>query len=710
MKQKVKILAASILTPLVLAGCGGGEDTADPGMPTATSATLLASFLDNLDSVRSAANLLVDNDRRYTNQQTTGHLEINGNGRYDPDEEPTLGNSPIRNSGIHYAHAAGLTGAGETIAISDSGFLTSHETLSGKTLTTGAGVTVDDHGTFVASVAAGVSSNMIGVAPGADLVLGMISLDGLTVSTSSLTATANAAATAGAVALNNSWGLSGVDATTANYNGFFSSSGGRDYLNALKNYAQNGIVLFAVANEEPPVPSVGLLAGLPLFEPTLQDSWLAVVNAMPEQVGDDIVSATLLSSACHSAAAWCIAADGTWLGAVDASIASYAYNTGTSFAAPTVAGALALLAEAFPTMTHQELRIRLLASADNDFAEFTQAGTITLAPGFNHAYSNEFGHGFLDVAAALLPIGTTVTTTSNGTEIDLKQPLVVAGGASGDAVSRALQNVEVATKDSLSASFGVQGSALVVNNSIAPLFSNDDVARFDDVQETSFGGAAFFGDGHHIPMDWGDSDMSFAFYHKSEIGSESLGFGASRSFDLDVATFEVSAAFGDDTSALLSDWNGGTSSSLVSVGMALAADLSEAAQIKFEAGFASGREASALGQSANVIMNAASLSIAQQDLFKRGDSITASLALPAAISHGSTSIGLEVFAADGTTSMRHIPIDLSPEKREVRLSLTYQRPISDRSNLGVSFVHAQNRGHIAGRDETGMMFGINTRF
>ncbi|MEE2946650.1 MAG: S8 family serine peptidase [Pseudomonadota bacterium] len=692
------------MTPLVLAGCGGGDgDTSVGVVPSSSSDTLSGFFLENLDGVRAEADRLITSASKYTVQVYNGYLDLNGNFAYDPSEDVTLNSNPIRNAGIHYAHAAGLTGAGEVIAISDGGFRTSHETLDGKSVTTGAGIASDFHGTFVASVAAGDSDTMIGVAPGADLILGMFDTN------SQLAATANAAAAAGAVALNNSWGFVGLDATTSNFNGVFSTTGSINYLNALRNYAQDGIVVFAVDNDTTRT-SIGLMPGLPIFDSSLQDSWIAVANAMPTLSGDDVVSATLVSSECHEAAAWCITADGTWYGADADHNSDYTFATGTSFAAPTVAGALALLAEAFPNMTHQQLRTRLLASADNDFAEFTQAGTITLAPGFNHAYSNEFGHGFLDVAAALLPIGTTVTTTSNGTEVDLKQPLVVAGGASGDAVSRALQNVEVATKDSLSASFGVQGSALVVNNSIAPLFSNDDVARFDDVQQTSFGGAAFFGDGHHIPMDWGDSDMSFAFYHKSEIGSESLGFGASRSFDLDGATFEVSAAFGDDTSALLSDWNGGTSSSLVSVGMALAADLSEAAQIKFEAGFASGREASALGQSANVIMNAASLSIAQQDLFKRGDSITASLALPAAISHGSTSIGLEVFAADGTTSMRHIPIDLSPEKREVRLSLTYQRPISDRSNLGVSFVHAQNRGHIAGRDETGMMFGINTRF
>lgn len=714
MKQSVKKLAFVMLLPAALAGCGGEETVGGSSggssggsgsvLPYTTSSTLLASFLDNLDGVRTAANNLITSDARYLLQDAPSgyYKDMNGNGSYDSGVDVLLKGSPLKHAGVHYAHAAGLTGAGETIAVTDNGFLTSHEAFDGKTVTVATSLTVGDHGTTVASIAAGDSATMIGVAPGADLILGEWG-------TVNATATANAAAAAGAVAYNNSWGFSGSQATTAHYNALFSGSSGTAYLNALKNYAQDGIVLFAIDNDHT-ITTIGLMAGLPVLEPDLEESWIAVVNGVPVMVDDDIVSAQRISGACLEAAAWCMAADGTWTGASSGSNSSYSFGTGTSFATPTIAGALALLAEAFPTMTHQELRIRLLASADNEFSGFTSAGTVELVPGFEHAYSTEWGHGFLDVAAALLPIGQSVVTTASGAEFSPEEPLVVTGGASGDAVSRALQDVDVISKDSLAAEFTVNAGALVVDTPVTPLFSNRDVVNFEGVQTASLGSAAFFGDGQDIPVAWGDSDISFAIYRGVQSGSETFGFGASRRFDLENATLEVSTAFGDDTGALLSDWTGGTEASIFSASMALSADLSSSSAMTFELGYAAGREASGLGQSADVLMNSAALSLTRRNAFARNDSFKVSLSLPAAVTNGSTSLDLPVRSDSGAVTYQSVPIDLSPEKREMRLALTYERPLSRKSSLGLSIAHAQNRGNIAGNRETGLMVSFNRRF
>lgn len=704
MKKLARKLAFGAALPAALAGCGGeeviGGSSSSALLPYTTSSTLLASFLDNLDTVRAAANNLIENDTRY--RQQSYYYDTNSNGRFDAGVD--LNSNPLESTGVHYAHAAGLTGAGETIAISDNGFLSTHEVFAGKTVTVGSGVSAADHGTTVASIAAGNSASMIGVAPGADLILGDWSI-------TNMTATANAAATAGAVAYNNSWGYPGYEPTSLYYNAVFSGTAGTAYLNALKNYAQDGIVVFAIDNDET-ITSVGLMAGLPVLEPDLEESWIAVVNGIPTMSGDDIVAAQRISGACLEAAAWCMASDGTWIGATSSSNSSYSpsFGTGTSFAAPTIAGALALLAEAFPTMTHQELRVRLFASADNDFTGFTSAGTVELVPGFEHDYSTEWGHGFLDVAAALLPIGQSVVTTGSGVSFSPEEPMVLTGGASGDAVSRALEDVNVISTDTLAAEFSVNAAALVIDTPIGPLFSNSDVERFKGVETTSLGSAAFFGDGQDIPMPWGESDVSFAVYRGVQSGSETFGFGASKRFELNNAVLEVGTAFGDDTGSMLSDWTGGTDASIVSASMALSTELSNLSALTVELGYAAGRESSSLGQSSDVLMNSASLSLTRRNAFARNDSFKVSLSLPAAVTNGSTSLDLPVRSDSGGVTFQSIPIDLAPEKREMRLALTYERPLSRYSSLGLSIAHAQNRGNIAGNRETGLMVSFNRRF
>lgn len=706
MKQSVKKLAVAMMLPAAVAGCGGESTVSTPTgsssgsslLPYTTSTTLLTSFLDNLDSVRTAANTLINSNARYLLQ--SNYHDRNTNGLYDPGID--LAVNPLKHAGIHYAHAAGLTGAGETIAITDSGFLTTHEAFASRATTVGSGLPVEDHGTFVASIAAGDSSTMIGVAPGANLILGEWGL-------TNLAATVNAAEAADAVAYNNSWGFVGMYADTTSYNTIFGNSIGANYLNALKSYAQDGIVLFAIDNDET-ITNVGLMAGLPALEPTLEQSWIAVVNGVPVMVDDNIVSATRISGACLEAAAWCLAADGSWTGATSTSNSSYGFGTGTSYATPTIAGALALLAEAFPSMTHQELRIRLLASADNEFSGFTSSGTVELVPGFNHAYSSEWGHGFLDVAAALLPIGQSVVTTGSGATFSPEEPLVVTGGASGDAVSKALASVDVISMDALSAEFSVNAGALVIDTPTAPLFSNRDVVRFDGVETEGQGAAAFFGQGQDVPVLWSDNDIEFAIFRGVQSGTETFGFGASRRFDLDNATLELSTAFGDDTGALLSDWTGGTKASIVSAGMALTTELNSQSAMTFELGYAAGREASGLGQSADVLMNSAALSLTRRNAFARNDSFKLSLSMPAAVTKGTTSLDLPVRSHSGAVTYQSVPIDLSPEKREMRLALTYERPLSRFSSLGFSLAHAQNRGNIAGKRETGLMISFNKQF
>ncbi|WP_158500671.1 S8 family peptidase [Shimia marina] len=718
MPRKILLLTTVLLAPFLLAGCGGGEEGDDSdsssnqsgsggssSLPITDSTTLLTSFIDSLDPIRARATRLIRQDSRYTRQTAPDgrYVDKNSNGRFDSGIDVELGGNPLSDAGIHYAHAAGLTGAGQVIAFSDNGFLTSHEAFSGRAITRGSGLAVADHGTFVASIAAGNSDDMIGVAPAADLIFG--SFDSL----SQLRATAESAEAAGAVALNNSWGFSNTRATRSDYNNILGTSSGRAYLNALKSYADEGIVVFSVPNNSN-FSNTGLMPALPLFEPSLEQSWIAVVNGVPETSGDDVVGARRVSEPCLEAAAWCLSANGSWTSATANSSGSYGFGTGTSYAAPTVSGALALLAEAFPNMTHQQLRVRLLASADNTFDGFTTEGSVELAPGFEHNYSEEWGHGFLDVAAALLPIGRATATMENGTVLDMSKPLVVAGSASGDAVTRALAKVQIQSTDTLSASFAVNAGQLVATRQADPLFSTRDLLTIAHTPSPTTAATAFFGTERGLPVMLGADDINLTLYHGQSSGTDALGFGLSRGFDLGRTNLQLSTSYGADTAALLSEWNGGSGGALAAMDMTLSTALTNSSRLSLAMGYAYGQESSDLGQSADVLLNATALSYAHDHVLTANDALSLSLSLPAAIASGSTSLSLPVATHDGATRHQDVRIDLAPRSREVRLALTYHRPLTRRTNIGISLAHAQNRGHIADAEETALLLGLRTRF
>lgn len=90
---------------------------------------------------------------------------------------------------------------------------------------------------------------------------------------------------------------------------------------------------------------------------------------------------------------------------------------GTSFAAPQVAGAIALLAQAFPSLTSQQI-VQLLYQSARD------AG----AAGADAVY----GRGILDIARAFQPMGAT-TLAGTATAVRLDTAFGLLGGPMGDA-------------------------------------------------------------------------------------------------------------------------------------------------------------------------------------------------------------------------------------------------------------------------------------
>jgi hypothetical protein len=109
-----------------------------------------------------------------------------------------------------------------------------------------------------------------------------------------------------------------------------------------------------------------------------------------------------------------LAAVGVRVRSFDHTGAAFLYS-GTSYAAPTIAGAVAVLAQAFPTLTAPQIADILLRSADD-------AG----APGTDAVY----GRGILNLGRALAPAGTTsLAGTAIPVPLDSSGSLGTAFGA-----------------------------------------------------------------------------------------------------------------------------------------------------------------------------------------------------------------------------------------------------------------------------------------
>ncbi|WP_158883663.1 autotransporter serine protease [Rhodanobacter sp. L36] len=301
------------------------------------------------------------------------------------------------------AHAQGFTGAGVLIGIVDSGIMENHPALAGRVTkeliyvdSPPNNTSIDDvvgHGTWVSEIAAGTSFDDFagGVAPGANLLSARIISDTEPVDDGSgqgnqvtaadadfFSQTLNPALiAAGVQVMNNSWGGIYWDTTNSSINQAFAAA----YEPFVLQH--DGLVVFAAGNDSKSQPSD--IAMLPTLAPQLEKGWLvavAVDSNHPTQLAS-------YSNACGPAMNYCLAAPGNVIvSGKDDTTASQSYYIveGTSFAAPQVSGAAALVWQAFPYFNNDLVRQTLLGTADD-----------LGAPGVDAT----FGYGELDVGRAV---------------------------------------------------------------------------------------------------------------------------------------------------------------------------------------------------------------------------------------------------------------------------------------------------------------------
>ena len=197
--------------------------------------------------------------------------------------------------------------------------------------------------------------------------------------------------------------------------------------------------------------SVEFDPGLPARIPELRGHLIAVVAVAPDDDNDGDHEIASFSNRCGIASRWCIAAPGERIRSAyfgphpdtnEPGARGAQSPSGTSFSAPMVTGSLVVMKHHFrDEISNTGLVSRLFATAYDKGI---------------YADSAVYGHGLLDLAAALSPQGTPRVAFGNrvdGTGVGLAQTRLGLGEALGDGLTQSLAGREIAAFDSLGAPF-----------------------------------------------------------------------------------------------------------------------------------------------------------------------------------------------------------------------------------------------------------------
>lgn len=235
----------------------------------------------------------------------------------------------------------------------------------------------------------------------------------------------NNATNDGANIYNFSWAAQNMSATDIRNTQQMIRNTDANFINSLKNAVEqnDAIFVWAAGNEYNSESSA--LSALPLHIPELSGHFVNVVAF-------DTTTGTLatFSNACGITQNYCITAPGTGL---DSTMAAAPLD-GTSFAAPIVSAAIAVIQEAFPYMTSPQITSLLFETA-RDIGDV----------GIDSVY----GHGMLDLERATRPVGVALVPLSDDVTVPLRTAHI--GGTIGHQIKS--QNLTFSFVDSYGRAF-----------------------------------------------------------------------------------------------------------------------------------------------------------------------------------------------------------------------------------------------------------------